>query len=487
MRGYSVAVAHGLRCLGPQEYEPDWPMNILIVDDQRSARRILASILSTQEGLVLHEASSLEEARRVLTTTAIDIGLIDVRLDADARNRDGLVLVAEIREKFTALPVVVTASSEMEEIRAAMRAGAYDYILKDELCEELVLPIIQGLGSRRRLEHEVLRLRARLTPETGIQGLVGTSEDIGRLRTAIQRVVLSDRPVLVTGPTGAGKEVVVRAIHALGPNSADPLLDLNCGAIPELLMESQLFGHERGAFTGADRRQDGYLTAVRRGTLFLDELAELPLSLQAKLLRVLETGRFRRVGATAEEHFQGRVVAATHAKLEERVRQGRFREDLYHRLNVLNVRVPSLDERTQDIPALMAHFCRQQPRPLRFSQEAVEALSRRSWPGNVRQLRNFIDRLAVFCDEDPIGAETVAAYLEPSQGPVPAEDGLMAMARAILQLPVANKLEAIESTLLNEAMALAGGNKSGAARLLGIGRKAVERRLERKDEPPEVE
>ncbi|WP_158625105.1 sigma-54-dependent transcriptional regulator [Corallococcus terminator] len=462
-------------------------MNILIVDDQRSARRILASILSTQEGLVLHEASSLDEARRVLTTIAIDIALIDVRLDVDARNRDGLVLVAEIREKSTALPVVVTASSEMEEIRAAMRAGAYDYILKDELCEELVLPIVQGLGSRRRLEHEVLHLRARLAPDTGVQGLMGSSEVIGRLRTAIKRVVLSDRPVLVTGPTGSGKEVVVRAIHTLGPHAGDPLLDLNCGAIPEMLMESQLFGHERGAFTGADRRQDGYFTAVRRGTLFLDELAELPLLLQAKLLRVLETGRFRRVGSTTEEHFLGRVVAATHAQLDERVRQGRFREDLFHRLNVLNVRVPGLDERTQDIPALVAHFCGQQTRPLRFSEDALEALARRSWPGNVRQLRNFIDRLAVFCEDDLIRAETVAAYLEPSQGLVPMDDGLKVMAHSILRMPVANKLDAIESMLINEALALAGGNKSGAARLLGIGRKAVERRLERKDESPEAE
>jgi len=460
-------------------------MNILIVDDQRSARRILASILSSSEGLKLHEAGSLEEARQVLASTPIDIGLIDIRLDADVRNRDGLILVSELREKTSTLPVVVTSSSEMEEIRAAMRAGAYDYILKDELCEELVIPIIQGLGSRQKLEREVLQLRAKLAPNAFPSGLVGTSAAMGRLRETIKRVALSDRPVLVMGPTGSGKELVVRALHALGPHSTDPLLDLNCGAIPEALMESQLFGHEKGAFTGADRRQDGYLTAVREGTLFLDELAELPLQLQAKLLRVLETRRFRRVGSTTEETFAGRVVAATHTHLEERIRQGRFREDLFHRLNVLTIQVPSLDERKEDIPGLVAHFCRQQHQPLRFSEQALELLTRHGWSGNVRQLRNVIDRLSVFCDEDPISAEALIPYLEPSQGRTPVEGGLQEMARALLRMPLPNKLEAMESALLQEAMTLAGGNKTRAARLLGVHRKAVERRLEKRGDSPE--
>ncbi|HZN92853.1 MAG TPA: sigma-54 dependent transcriptional regulator [Myxococcales bacterium] len=457
-------------------------MNVLIVDDQRSARRILTSLLSSEEGLVLQEAASLEEARRVLATTPVDVALIDIRLDSDLRNRDGLTLVTEIRERTNAIPLVVSASSEMGEIRAAMRAGAYDYVLKDDLCEELVVPIVRSLRERRGMERELLQLRARLTPDGdgGLHGLVGASEAMARLRERIQRVVMSSRPVLVIGPTGSGKELVVRAIHALGPNASDPLLDLNCGAIPEALMESQLFGHERGAFTGAERRQDGYFTAVRHGTLFLDELAELPLALQSKLLRVLETGRFRRVGATAEEEFQGRVVAATHARLDERVEASQFRADLYHRLNVLTVRVPGLAEHREDIPALVALFSGQQSRPLRFTEGALAALSAYSWPGNVRELRNLIDRLAVFSDESPVSEATVSAYLETEAAPA-TEQGLRALVRAVLQTPAANKLEAIEEALISEAMALAGGNKSAAARLLGISRKAVERRLARDD------
>ncbi|HVE85358.1 MAG TPA: sigma-54 dependent transcriptional regulator [Myxococcales bacterium] len=451
-------------------------MNILIVDDQRSARRVLTSMLSAEEGVSLQEAGSLEEARKVLASGPVDLALIDIRLDTDSRNRDGLTLVSEIRDKTNAIPLVVSASSDMEEIRAAMRAGAYDYVLKDGLCEEMVVPIIHTLRDRRRMEREILQLRARLTTDGGLHGLVGASEAMIQLRERIQRVVMSRRPVLVIGPTGSGKELVVRAIHSLGPNAEDPLLDLNCGAIPEALMESQLFGHERGAFTGAERRQDGYFTAVREGTLFLDELAELPMALQAKLLRVLETGRFRRVGATAEEQFRGRVVAATHARLDERVEAGTFRADLYHRLNVLPVRVPGLTERREDVPALVASFGGQQPRPLRFTEEALAVLTAHSWPGNVRELRNLIDRIAVFSDENPVSAMTVAAYLEPEAIPA-TEQGLRALARAVLQTPAANKLEAIEESLITEAMALAGGNKSAAARLLGISRKAVERRL----------
>jgi DNA-binding NtrC family response regulator len=455
---------------------------VLIVDDQSSARRVLASIVSKLGGTEVHEAASLADARRVLEAQALDVALVDLRLSSDARNRDGLTLIREIRERTTVVPIVVTVHQEISEIRMAMRVGAYDYILKDDLCDELVLPVLAGIGARRRLEHEVTELRARRPEAAPLEGrLVGLSRPMTVLREAIRRAALSDRPVLVTGPTGAGKELVVSALHALGPHPAEPLLDINCSAIPESLMESQLFGHVKGAFTSADRHQQGYFALVQQGTLFLDEVAELSPALQAKLLRVLETGRFRPVGAPADVGFEGRVVAATHADLSERVRAGQFREDLFYRLNVLPLRVPPLAERPEDIPALVAHFCGGQSRNLRFSPGALEMLMRAPWPGHVRQLRNLVDRLMVFADEDLVTPEVLAPLLADVPGAGPTDGDAAALRKAaqgLLQLPIENKLEAIEEALIAEALAMSGGNRSAAARLLGVHRKAVSRRLD---------
>ena len=228
------------------------------------------------------------------------------------------------------------------------------------------------------------------------------------LRETIRRAALSDRPVLVTGPTGSGKELVVEALHTLGPHPDHPLLDLNCGAIPEALMESQLFGHAKGAFTGAEREQQGYLTLVKQGTLFLDEVAELPATLQAKLLRVLETGsvsagRIGGAGPLRRARGRGDPRRSRGARAH-----GTFREDLFYRLNVLAVRVPPLAERREDIPELVAHFCRGQKRPLRFSQAALDLLAGAAWPGHVRQLRNLVDRVAAFADDDLVTPEALA-------------------------------------------------------------------------------
>ncbi|AKF84390.1 Fis family transcriptional regulator [Myxococcus fulvus 124B02] len=458
-------------------------MRILIVDDQRSARRVLTSVLSPMVGVELCEASSLAEARKVLAETSVDVALVDIRLDSDSRNRDGLTLIGEIRRNTETVPIVVTVSNEMAEIRAAMRLGAYDYVLKDELCEELILPILEGLRDRRKLEREVQVLRARAAPEGLPAGMVGTSQAMNRLLSVVRRVALSDRPALVTGPTGAGKELVARALHTLGARPDAPWLDVNCGAIPESLMESQLFGHERGSFTGADRRQEGVLTAVGAGTLFLDEIAELPLSLQAKLLRVLETGIFRRVGSTEDLLFQGRVVAATHADLEERVRQRSFREDLYYRLAVLEVQVPSLEERREDVPALLAHFAGRQRRQLRFTPESMDVLMRANWPGNVRQLRTLVDRLTVFAEEDLVTPETLSQLPGSERRGGSVEDPVKHFTRAILKMPeLGDRLAHVEQLLIAEAMVLAEGNKSAAARLLGVHRKAIERRLTHRPE-----
>ncbi len=326
-----------------------------------------------------------------------------------------------------------------------------------------------------RVLHSIQALPA-VTTEDPSLGLVGQSDALERLRLAIRKVAASDRPVLVTGPTGSGKELTVQAIHRLGAYPEEPLIDLNCSALPDNLMESQLFGHERGAFTGADRQQEGTLSTVGRGTLFLDEIAELPLDLQAKLLRVLETRRYRPVGSTRTITFQGRIVCATHVDLAARVEAGTFREDLYYRLNVLELQVPGLEERRDDIPALIEHFMEGQNACLSFSEEAIRVLMHAAWPGNVRQLRNAIDRLVVFAPPGVVTRETINATLSlrSKEGPT---NALRRLAREVLQTDAGDKLKLLESTLVEEALSMAKGNKSAAARLLGVHRKVIERRL----------
>jgi DNA-binding NtrC family response regulator len=451
-------------------------MNVLIVDDERSARRAMIRIVQRLDRVEIFSAADLEQARRVLDRQPIQVALIDLRLGPDARNRDGLTLVEEVHTRWHATPIVVSGGGAMADVRAAMRLGAHDYILKDELSEAVVLPILGSLLGRRSPEREVASGQSG-RDVCAMAKLVGTSPAMARLRSWIQRAATSDRPVLVTGPTGAGKELVVGAIHAIGAPPTQPLLDLNCGAFPAALVEALLFGHERGAFTGADRCHEGYFTAVGEGTLFLDEIAELPLDLQAKLLRVLETRTFRPVGSSQSRRFTGRVVAATHANLAERVDRGSFREDLYYRINVLEITVPPLGERVEDIPTLVAHFATGQPRPLRFTAEAMDFLCAQPWPGNVRQLRNFIDRLAVFATSDDITVDEVR-LLVPGRKP-PVADDMTQLARAVLRTSHAEKMQLFEDVLINEALALSDGNKTAAARLLGVHRKVVERRVER--------
>ncbi|MBX7078571.1 MAG: sigma-54 dependent transcriptional regulator [Nannocystaceae bacterium] len=317
-----------------------------------------------------------------------------------------------------------------------------------------------------------------------LAAIVGRAPATRRLRRIIERIAPSDRAVLVHGPTGTGKELVVQALHQLGLHPEAPLVDVNCGAIPEALMESLLFGHVRGAFTGADAAQEGYLGAVGHGTLFLDEVAELPLLLQAKLLRVLETRRFRRVGSTEERRFHGRVVAATHADLRRACVERRFREDLYYRLAVLGIEVPPLAERREDIPLLVAHFAALQPRVMRFTAAAQAELGARAWPGNIRQLRNAIDRLAVTCDAESIDVADLHEHLEPADEALHGAPQSLAgvppdLASALLRLDGHDKLAAVESLLIDAAMRQYGGNKSAAARALGVHRKVLERRLGR--------
>ncbi|MDP3847271.1 MAG: sigma-54 dependent transcriptional regulator [Pseudomonas sp.] len=308
--------------------------------------------------------------------------------------------------------------------------------------------------------------------------MIGNSSAFQHLQHLIQRVAKTDRPVLISGPTGSGKEVAAQMVHRLGSQGL-PFIDLNCGAIPENLLESELFGCAKGAFTGAASNRPGLLQMVGRGTLFLDEIGELPLSLQPKLLRVLETRAYRPLGSNENQRFDGRIIAATHRDLKLLVSQERFREDLYYRLAVLELQLPSLEQRREDIPDLIEYFCRHQPRPISFTPEALALLCRQTWPGNVRQLRNLIDRIGVLADTSRIDLLRLEPFLSQEQ---PAPQNHVSLAASLLQLDGEDKLAATEQLLIDHALLVCTGNKSAAALLLGVNRKVIERRLKLRED-----
>ena len=463
-------------------------MKILIIDDQRSARRVLRQMLSTLSYAEVFEVDSVASAKAVIESSGIDLMLVDVRLSESSTDRGGLDLLSWVRSTGRTTPaVMVTSSTELAEIREAMRRGAQDYVLKDELTPEMLLPIVEGIYERIKLKGEVVRLRQRVDRTWGTAALVGSSPAMQRVRRLIERVADADAPVLIRGETGTGKELVARALHETSSRREQPFLAVNCSALPGTLIESMIFGHERGAFTGADRRVRGHLELAGQGTLLLDEIAEMPPELQAKLLRVLEDRRFRPLGSETDLPLKARVLAATHVNLEERIREGRFREDLFFRLNVVSVVVPPLEERREDISELLGAFLSEIPRKLVFSAAAVEWIHRRKWPGNVRELRNTVERLALLSDDDRIEVPALDEIVGTTTLDV-SIDEIDQLARSILALPIrrGSKLDVIERAVLHHAIETCSGNKSAAARLIGVDRKALERKWERLVESEEA-
>ena len=303
--------------------------------------------------------------------------------------------------------------------------------------------------------------------------IVGESTAIIRLKKLIARIAPSSKAVLITGPTGSGKELIAASLHQQSPLKNGPLVSVNCSTLPEALVESLLFGHEKGSFTGADKKTDGYFCQANNGTLFLDELGEMPLLVQAKLLRVLETGRYSRVGGSTEQTFGGRVVAATHVDLQEAIKRREFREDLYFRLNVLMIKIVPLNERRDDIPLLIEYLRCKGENPLPFSPSAIKKMQQMEWKGNVRELKNSIERLCLLSDLDEITPDCIEEILNPD--PESTTDVLDQVAKIILNTNVPNKNNAIINALMTRALRETNGNKSKAAALIGVHRKVIER------------
>lgn len=440
--------------------------DILIVDDEEKIGRLLAAELG-DEGHSVTRTTSPAEALDTVRKKKPDVLITDLRMDG----MDGISLLKESRAASPGTDVIVmTAYASVETAIAALREGAYDYLTKPFQTEELIMRVSR-LEERRRLQTENRALRSYLS-ENLSEKLVGDSPAMKRIKEIIQGLSKSDAAVLIMGESGTGKELVAKAVHKTSSRADGPFIALNCAAIPESLLESELFGYEKGAFTGAVRRKIGHFHLADNGTLFLDEIGDLPLSLQAKLLRVLETHVITPLGSEKQTKINIRLISATNRPLELAIQDGSFREDLFYRLNVFPIALPPLRERREDVAGIARHFLIGWGRPTQdLSAEAVAKLTRYDWPGNIRELRNVLERSTII---RPAGA-------------ISADDILLTdvvrgwTGRATEADPIHNTLDLneLEQRAIKKALEVAAGNKSEAARLLGITRRALYGRLER--------
>jgi DNA-binding NtrC family response regulator len=366
---------------------------LLIIDDDLVFCRLLKRHF--EEDYAVAAFSDPEAAVKYLRENSVDVVLTDLNMPG----LDGMQVLQIVKaESFDTDVIIMTAYAKVENAVEAMKLGAYDYIIKPFATDELSLKL-RNLFEKRRLSEDNLSLRKLVDTQYRPENIIGESEAMKDVYRLIERVAQTDATVLITGESGTGKELVARAIHFSGRRKPGRLVSLNCSAIPETLLESELFGHEKGAFTGAVTHKKGLFEYADGGTIFLDEIADAPLSIQAKLLRVLEENRFIPLGSSKEIAVDVRVICATNRDLRERIRENRFREDLFYRINVLTVHLPSLKERRDDIPLLIKHFLegRKKIRPA-----ALTMLSSYDWPGNIRELKNMIERLVTFTDTDTI-------------------------------------------------------------------------------------
>ncbi len=451
---------------------------ILIVDDEASMRRILATNLRQDHHEIL-EASGVGEAQRSLAANDFDAVITDQKMP----DGEGLAVLRSAREADPTLPVILlTAVASIELAVESMRQGAFDFLTKP-FQPEVVRATIARACERTHLLRENILLKDAVVRLEGTSDIYGESDAMGSVRERISRVAPTNATVLITGETGTGKELVARAIHRNSPRSTKQFVAVNCAAFTETLLESELFGHEKGAFTGADRTRQGLFEAAHEGTLFLDEAGEMSLAAQAKLLRILTDGQLLRVGSTQPRQVDVRVLVATHRNLEQRVKEGLFREDLFYRLAVVPIHLPPLRDRREDIPGLSDVFCRQVATDLkmprrRLSAAALEKLQLYAFPGNLRELRNLIERAYILTSNPEIGVDDLP--LAQKEGAPAGANGGHAGAFAIPtsdSFDLTDFLQHAEKELILRTLNATHGAQAEAARRMGLSRSALAYKL----------
>jgi DNA-binding NtrC family response regulator len=439
--------------------------HVLVVDDDPEVRALLSRVL-TKAGYVLAEATSGAEAMALLGRQEFEVALVDIKLP-DASGLDILRWAREA-EADTEL-IVLTGNADVETAVEAMRLGAYDFIAKPWRNAELV-EVLSKAVEKKRLRRENSALREVVTRRDGMPQIVGETTEIQDLMSIVGRVAQSDSPILILGESGTGKELVARTIHLRSRRASKPFVSINCGAFPDTLLETELFGHKRGAFSGAVASRVGLFEAADGGTLFLDEIGEMSPAMQVRLLRVLDSGEVRRVGEERAFHVDARIVAATNKDLSREAAEGRFRWDLYYRVSTISVPVPPLRQRRTDIPLLVNHFVAANSgrggRKLRFAAEAMERLMSYPWPGNIRELRNLIERLMILHEGEEVQGRDLPIELGPPTRPAaePADSALVS-------------LEHMERRYVERVLQATSWNKAQAARVLDVDIKTLNKKI----------
>jgi len=451
---------------------------VWVIDDDRSIRWVFEKALA-REGIPHRTFAAAQEALDALEQGAPQVLVSDIRMPGGS----GLGLLQEVKQRHPGLPIIImTAYSDLESAVAAFQGGAFEYLPKPFDVDQAVELIRRAIGeSMREIEAEETHVRS---PE-----ILGQAPSMQEVFRAIGRLSQSNATVLITGESGTGKELVALALHRHSGRAAKPFVAINTAAMPKDLLESELFGHERGAFTGAQAMRRGRFEQAEGGTLFLDEIGDMPADLQTRLLRVLSDGQFYRVGGHQSIKANVRVIAATHQDLEERVRRGLFREDLFHRLNVIRLRLPSLRERREDIALLAKHFLAKSARDLgveakRLSEAAMNYLAAQDFPGNVRQLENLCHWLTVMAPAQTVEVGDLPAELKPTGEKAPEPDWVGALEREVERAFARGEsgildgfAQVFEKALIGKALARTGGRRIEAANLLGMGRNTITRKI----------